>query len=414
MEVTTSTLIKYTASYDNGKLVKVEIDSLTITEDPSEFLIDPTILGTYHTACGDTMSYILDHINATRNKCKEFFDDSDVMRFVCDNLKKVLNGHYQKSQSIFSPRQDIYTYKYAKKCIRDIDVLELVSGTDEFNYIKNWVENPNNAQDELIRIIEYLKDKLYYDNILVDSRVVLSVKKICLLLDSIKRYVNSTKCVAKETIVDTSTGATEIDGIRVNDTLVSMTVNGESTHVKVKSLLSPPTVMGDDKYIIFQNGNLVIKVDKNDKNVAWIGDKYITEFTIDDIDRLDYAHGVLMRMAVNPAKATLHRDFIVRLKYLMYIYPTNKKQYTLMDAICDGKVIIMNVRGTPSTSALKTLFNDFSQSHSYVVWQADLIAYKFDKGYYVAKSRWHKDPYLTTGALISRLLDIQYGDKHEA
>lgn len=404
MEVTTSSQITYKASYDEGKLVKVIIDHFTITDNPDEFSINAIEAG-FH-----MVNNIPEFLVSTRNKCREWYNDNDVMKFVCDNIKKILNTNYGLQENYQRSDETPYNgYTSVTRCELDNnlsvhigeDFIHYHIGNDTLKYSKEFVNQAylNNTHvcdfpdDKSWEFIQNTIDKMCPSVLMTDAKWEGFIRKSIKLL----QYYNKYEYVKKSSDVITK--------LYVNDRGL---YNDKKKYNGVINLMSPPTLMASDKYAIYKEEDLTIKVDLNDKDIAWLNDKPIEQFSLYDYGKLDYVLQRLQTSFKPVATKELLRNFKTRLTYLVHVKMHNDCKLSRFDAIMDGRILIMNIKGNPSIDELQDIHDRVFKSNPHAIFQADFVAYKYELGYYIAKNKFGEHNVMTTNLHVSMILDRNY------
>lgn len=383
MEVTTEQILKYTASYELNKLVKVELCGLTITENPNTFNVDVN-----HTWAYNYMP-MSDYLQDVRNKCKEFYKDSEVMRFVVDNIKKILNTIYQiESSDEFKHKKPI-PFDFVMYTIRQIEKHDLVS-TSDMEIIKEFISNPTNATEEILNIIDYIKDSLGWNTQIV-KRFNMSEPKqaTCLMLNTIRNYI--TQCS--------------------------------------RELSEYTEIIDEDEWVVYVRNDHIIRVHKYDRDIAIYTKTYnplpisLKYFNSYQYNQLQLGYKTLQSYGKSLPDSLIDKrpqiDFLIRrFKYLVHVYNNNiGTKYTtktkIEDAISDGRILIINLRGSNlSKDVLKSEVDKLFAYNSKSVYDADFIAFRFDNGfghsYFIIKNRFGSKDVIMTKAEVMSLLTENY------
>jgi hypothetical protein len=403
MEVTTSALLNYITSYENNKLVKVEIAGLFISDNPMEFDFKHNYVG----------SYMSDYLQDIRNQCKEFYNESEVMRFVVDNIKKILDD--EPFHTVVSDKKSPISYDLVQRFICDIGKIGLVS-SDDINRIKEFINIVPNIkiiinpikQDiskdiiDIINIINCIKSNLGWDGIPIGSKLTMNDPRMatCLRLNRIAKYI------IQEIGSDDLLPLVD-DTEKSNDVMYDiMTDKKYSVHV-----------YQDDSDIIYASNCTVIKLRIDDKTVAYVNGVHLTNCDKIQFGLMKYAYRKLESYGENlpdslKDKRELVNNLIVRLKYLVHVYPT-ESSYKLEDVslFSDGRILIINLRGSNlSKDVLKSEVDKLVRYNIKSVYDADFIAFRFDNGfghsYFIVKNRFgSKDVIMTKAEVMSLLME---------
>ena len=132
------------------------------------------------------------------------------------------------------------------------------------------------------------------------------------------------------------------------------------------------------------------------------------QFSLYDYGKLDY---VLQRLQTGfkpVATKELLTNFRKRLTYLVHVKMHEDKKISRFDALMDGRILIMNIKGNPSIDELQNNHDRVFKSNPYAIFQADFVAYKYELGYYIAKNRFGENNVMTTNLHVSMILDRNY------